>query len=64
VVDAVDAVHVAGGDRVEEGQVAALAGRRVALAESAQDGIGAAEPARRADRHGRPRRDAPDGLGR
>ena len=64
VVDAVDAVHVAGGDRVEEGQVAALAARRVALAEGPQDSVGAAEPARRADRHGRPRRDAPDGLGR
>ena len=50
VVDALDAVHVAGGDRVDGGQVARVAGRGEALADGGQHGVGAAEAARRADR--------------
>ncbi len=62
VVDALDAVHVAGGDRQEEGQVArpALAGE--ALADRREHPVGAREPRRRARRDDRAVRDEPRGL--
>ena len=49
VVDALDAVHVAGGDRVDGGEVAGVAGAGEALADGGEHRVGAAEAARGAD---------------
>ena len=51
VIDALDAVHVAGGDRMQHGQPPRLAFVIEALAERPQHLVGTAEPARRADGH-------------
>ena len=49
VVDALDAVHVAGGDRMDGGQVRRASGRRVAGADRLQHGVGAAQAGRGGD---------------
>ena len=46
MVDALDAAHVAGGDRMQRGEVARMAVGVEALADRRQHGVGTAEAAR------------------
>ena len=49
VVDALDAVHVAGGDRMDGGQVRRASGGRVAGADRFEHGVGTAQAGRGGD---------------